>query len=302
MDWLILDISNVLKSWGHTGGAGGHIIIKSDGEPAILALKNAVMQLHGGVCVPEQPAKGEKAENGRVEEAGKTIRQLFCTFHARIERGVDDEIPLDADIIPWIVRWAAICYSRYKVGQDGLTSYERLRKRSCRALVVPVGETVWYKELGDGNDRKNKAVTEWYKGIWLGPSLQNSETLMGTEKGVVRAYSVDRLSPSVRWDINRIIDMKGTPQRPDPSKPGLNIPVKIRLEPEMAMDMPIMRPARKEEGPRAAYLSKEDFRKFGFTEGCDGCGRLAAGMASRPHTSKCRARMKEEMKSTPEGR
>ena len=95
------------------------------------------------MCVPEQPAKGEKAENGRIEEAGKTIRQLFCTFHARIERGVDDEIPLDSDIIPWIARWAAICYSRYKVGQDGLTSYERLRKRSCRAIVIPIGETVW---------------------------------------------------------------------------------------------------------------------------------------------------------------
>ena len=58
------------------------------------------MQLHGGVCVPEQPAKGEKVENGKVEEAGNTIRQLSCTFHARIERGVDDEIPLGADIIP----------------------------------------------------------------------------------------------------------------------------------------------------------------------------------------------------------
>ena len=165
MDWLILDISNTLKSCGHTGGAGGHITIKSDGEPTILALKKAVMQLHGGVCVPEQPAKGETAENGRVEESGKTIHQLFCTLHARIERGVDDEIPLDADIIPWVVRWAAICYSRYKVGQDGLTSYERLRKRSCRAIVVADGETVWYKELGDSNDRKNKAATEWNKGI-----------------------------------------------------------------------------------------------------------------------------------------
>ena len=71
MDWLVKDISTTMKSWGHTGGAGGHVIMKSDGEPAILAFKNAVMQLHGGVFVPEQPAKGEKAENGRIEEAGK---------------------------------------------------------------------------------------------------------------------------------------------------------------------------------------------------------------------------------------
>ena len=72
--------------------------------------------------------------------------------------------------------------------------------------------------------------------------------------------------------------------------------------PDVRIDMPVSRPAGKEEGPRDVYLSKEDFRNFGFTEGCDGCSRLAAGMASRPHTSKSRERMKEEMKKTPEGR
>ena len=96
--------------------------------------------------------------------------------------------------------------------------------------------------------------------------------------------------------------MKGTPQRPDPSKPGLSIPVKIRLEPEVSIDMPVTRPARKEEGPRATYLTKEDWKNFGYTEDCDGCGRLASGMAPRRHTDKCRQRIKEEMKKTPEGR
>ena len=59
--------------------------MKSDGELAILAVKNAVMQYHGGVCIPEQPAKGEKAENGLVEEAGKTIREYIGTFLSQIE-------------------------------------------------------------------------------------------------------------------------------------------------------------------------------------------------------------------------
>ena len=80
--------------------------------------------------------------------------------------------------------------------------------------------------------------------------------------GVVRAYTTERLSPSTQWDINQILDMKGTPQRPDPSKPGLNIPVKIRLEPDVSRVMPNTRPARKEEGPRDIYLSKEDFKTF----------------------------------------
>ena len=53
MDWLVQDLSHTLKSWGHAGGAGGEVIIKSDGEPALLAVRNALMRYHGGVMIPE---------------------------------------------------------------------------------------------------------------------------------------------------------------------------------------------------------------------------------------------------------
>jgi hypothetical protein len=160
MDWLIEDMSATLKSWGHAGGTGGEIILKSDGEPALLAVRSALMRYHGGIVIPESPAKGEKAENGLIEEAGKTVREFVCTFISQIENGIDDRLELDLDIIPWIVRWSAICYSRYAVGRDGRTAYERLRGRSCKAIVVPMGEKVWYKQLGDGGDRRHKAETE----------------------------------------------------------------------------------------------------------------------------------------------
>ena len=52
-----------------------------------------------GVCIPEQPAQGEKAANGLIEEAGKTMREYFCTFLSQIEHGVDDKIPLESDTI-----------------------------------------------------------------------------------------------------------------------------------------------------------------------------------------------------------
>ena len=150
MDWLVQDISKTLKSWGRTGGSGGHLIFKSDGEPALMAVKNAVMQYHGGVCIPEQPAEGEKAENGLIEEAGKTIREYFCTFLSRIERGVDDVIPLDSDIIPWIVRWAAVCYSRYKNGSGW---QDILRKTKRTALQVYRG--------ADGRDGALQGAWRW---------------------------------------------------------------------------------------------------------------------------------------------
>ena len=65
----------------------------------------------------------------------------------------------DLPIFLWVIRWAAICYSRYAVGRDGRTAYERLRGGACKAIVVPMRERVWYKRLRAG-EVQNKAETE----------------------------------------------------------------------------------------------------------------------------------------------
>ena len=47
MDWLVDDISNLLRSSGQAGGKVRGVIVKSDGEPAMVAVRNAVMKYHG---------------------------------------------------------------------------------------------------------------------------------------------------------------------------------------------------------------------------------------------------------------
>ena len=47
MEWLVKDMSNELKVWGRPGGAAGNIILKSDGEPAMLAVRDALAKYHG---------------------------------------------------------------------------------------------------------------------------------------------------------------------------------------------------------------------------------------------------------------
>ena len=79
-----------------------------------------------------------------------------------------------------------------------------------------MGEQVWYKQLGDGGDRKNKAETERFQGVWLGPATGGSETLIGTSKGVVKASSIKRFGMSERWDVNAIVDMKRDPAEAGP--------------------------------------------------------------------------------------
>ena len=74
MSWLIADLREELKSWGHHGGDGSHLIFKSDGENAVASVRDALAKRQGGRVVIDKPAKGESSSNGAVEEAGKTVR------------------------------------------------------------------------------------------------------------------------------------------------------------------------------------------------------------------------------------
>ena len=187
MDWLIKDMSEEMKSWGHTGGEQGHVILKSDGESAIVALRNAVAKYHGGRVVPEGPAKGESQSNGVVEEAGKTVREFVRVLKEQLEHEADVELEGDEPITLWMIRWAAMNVSRYMVGSDGRTGYERRRGRKCKLQVVCFGEKVWYKRIRETKERKNKFSSEWEEGLWLGQSRSSNEMIIGTAQVVIKA-------------------------------------------------------------------------------------------------------------------
>ena len=85
MDWLVKDLVEELKAWGHAGGTSGHLIMKSDNENAIKTVRDAVGKLLGGRIVPEGPPKGESQANGRIEAAGHVIRGFTKTLVSQLE-------------------------------------------------------------------------------------------------------------------------------------------------------------------------------------------------------------------------
>ena len=56
--------------------------------------------------------------------------------------------------------------SRFALGADGRTPYERMRGRRCKIPVVLLGEFVIYKEILEGKARKNKLDIEDLDGIY----------------------------------------------------------------------------------------------------------------------------------------
>ena len=137
---------------------------------------------------------------------------------------------------------------------------------------------MWYRQLREQKERKNKLESEWEEGIWLGHTRCSNEVLVGIDSGVVRAYAIKRREAGGRWSVDKLQSMAGSPQQPDPNKPGLHIPIRIRLESEVPVEMPSMRAARDEETPKRPYLKKYHFEEHGYTEDCEGCSRFASGV------------------------
>ena len=101
-----------------------------------------------------------------------------------------------------------------------------------------------------------------------------------------------------RWDAKYLQEMKGTPQQPDPSRPGVAIPIKVNIDP------PHEESPAPAEGPvdkcdrqiRPMRITGVMLQKYGYTEGCDGCRYKRAGMReARPHTEVCPRRIGEAM-------
>ena len=118
---------------------------------------------------------------------------------------------------------------------------------------------------------------------------------MGTKDGVVRACTIRRLQEGERWNSQAITEMTGTPARPG-ILPGSHIPIAINIDQDNIDGAPVETTQRQEEKKaRRVYLKAADFETHGYSDGCDGCARLQAGMDARPHTETCRARLEEEL-------
>ena len=135
-------MSEQLKVWGHPGGDGGKVVLKSDGEASLVAFREAVAKYHGGVVIPETSAKGESQSNGAAGNAGRMVRDFTRVLKEQVEKLAQVKLETTSCAIPWMTRWASTICPRYLVGKDGMTGQERRRGRRCKLAVVRFAEKV----------------------------------------------------------------------------------------------------------------------------------------------------------------
>ncbi len=119
MDHVVQWCLEVLE---YSGYGGCRVTLRSDGEPAILAVKSAIARLREGrTALIEAPVRESKS-NGATERAIRTWRGLVRTWKHRLEREIGKVIPDRHPVLGWLSAWVTEVHNRcnvYKQGKNG---------------------------------------------------------------------------------------------------------------------------------------------------------------------------------------
>ena len=269
------------------------LILQSDGEASICALKNAVvLGMEGVEVLTRESPVGESASNGvaecAVREVKRQVRTLRCALEERVGPVADGH-----PILRWLPMAAADAISFYRIGRDGLTAEMRRTGRPWNKLVAEFGERVFYRPVVARKVRSGMQP-KLEVGRYLGHHARTGSILVMTEAGVVPAAGFRRSAVGDRWTASGWSALRGLPWD-----------VSEASEPERARDDDVPRPRAimLPLAPRRRYVTRADLRRFGVTVGCGACADIAAhGKTSRAHTDECRARIGEHLEQEPDGK
>ena len=133
-------VQRFITSLGYT-----RVILKSDQEPAIMALKEMVRNTTNGCTITfEQSPVGSSSSNADVESQIRRTTGLTRVLKACLESYLKKEVDSNANVIPWIVRHAASIFNYYRKDTSGKTPWEYTKGRPFNKPLAIVGESVHF--------------------------------------------------------------------------------------------------------------------------------------------------------------
>ena len=318
--WIVRRIGKDLEEMGY---GGARIILKCDQENPIAAVQREVIKNRPDVAtVPRHSPAGESQSNGRVENAMRRVQEQVRAFYDQLKARTVVSLGTDHPVFEWLVEWAATTLTRFVIRGDGKKSYEKNGGRTRDNLpMATFGELVCYFPLKT-NKRNRSKLKRLREGIWLGMRLRTNEALIGTPGGVVKTKTIRILPEDEKWSGASILDVKGTPRRPNPLVDDDNIPEDItecafyqqgqdehdRVHEENASQEPVLVRMSEivprtvtEEAWRSMYVTRRLIAQYGKTPGCPGCENF--GEKNGPsHSTECRQQLQDQMSDTSEGK
>ena len=281
-----------------SGYEGEKITMKTDQEPAMLALKRAVATARSGETVPiESPVRASKS-NGRMENAIGVWQGQLRTIKHHAEAKLGRRIEVDGVLFSWLIPFCTQIMNKYRVGPDGRTAYERITGHKNRHQVIGFAEAVDFI-LEPSKQHIHKADSRLMKGIFLGYEWRTTEYIVGTAEGVFKCRTIRRRAEEVAYDPE-CMDYLSIPYDEYVLKGARTTPIGNSVKSNLPAAVGEIPVRRREFVPRRLYIRNADYERHGFTEGCKGCVWLQVGVGPRVgHSEACRNRLEQKIAEDP---
>ena len=147
------------------------ITLKSDTEPAIIAVRNQVAQESRADVTTQDAVKGDTQTNGLIETAVMQLQSdqvLHREFHARTV------------VLPWLVERAGNVQARCQNRRDVRPPFEGLHGERPHQEFVPFGdgENVLVRHIS--TDSVSRMNSRYKFGTWLGTRNNSAHCFLGT--------------------------------------------------------------------------------------------------------------------------
>ena len=188
--------SNFLKRMGHR-----KVINRSDGEPALVALKTRAAEDANVEMIPEESPVGDSKANGIAEAAVREVKAQIRAMKSSLEAKLGIELSSKHPVMAWMPMAAGDLLSRHRVGKDGKTAERRRTGRDWKRPTMQFGERVHFRPAVTRTEvkRKGSLAMRMEEGRYLGHHGRTGSILVITEKGVQRATAARRLPEEERW-------------------------------------------------------------------------------------------------------
>lgn len=284
------------------------IVLKSDNEFAIKVFRDEVVNkrvrpTRSAGSVPMHLQTHRRAEKV-VQDFIHQVRELKMG----LERNVKTSIPVDKFVIHWIIEHATLVLNRHQLGHDGKTPYRRIHQKDAPASRFEFGEQVMARFAPKRSKTKTKiqSVPRSTQATWVGVHEPTAENIVVLQSGkAVRARTVFRRFDEERWNAERVLQTKATPNNPNPGAPEESITT-LRAEQDnderSGKQLPET-PSHPTGSAKGNFkLARKLFDEHGYTKGCVVCDALQTGLPRRTYSTFCRTRIIEKSNKSEVGR
>ena len=99
VEWVIRQSLRDFENKCHSG----RVLIRSDGEPALVDLINEIANLRKGITFVEHTPPGDSKANGFIERGIQTVEEMVRVYKLDLEKRIGEQLDVYPNMFAWLV-------------------------------------------------------------------------------------------------------------------------------------------------------------------------------------------------------